>query len=187
MKLIYGLGNKPSQYQNTRHNIGAMMVSVYARKYENRFKWGIAKTKRHDIPIQYNNNVILLHPQSSMNDSGRWVCAITETLDIVNDDVLVLHDDVDLDLGRLKAKAIVNNGRHKGISDIGMRLGTSFGRLKIGVGKPQHYQTLIEYVLSDFGTLERECLCDISYKVCEVIDTFIAQGIDITMAKYNGG
>ena len=185
MKLIVGLGNVGSQYIHTRHNIGFAMLDCYRTAHQAQFKAGIVKTVKRELRVWYSDSVVLLKPPDQMNNSGKAVEAVTIALDIPNDDVLVLHDDVDFDLGRLKVKCLTNNGRHRGVSDIAMRLGTSFGRVKIGIDKPPHYQTLAEYVLSDFGPVERDCMCGISHRVCNVIDTFIEQGIEATMTRYN--
>ena len=184
MRLIVGLGNPEAKYRNTRHNIGYMMLDTYAKQYEAKFKAGIVKTSKREIPIKYSNDVVLLKPFDGMNNSGKATEETATALDIPNEDVLVLHDDTDLSFGRLKVKAILNNGRHRGTSDIGMRLGTTFGRVKIGIGKPED-QTLIDYVLSPFTSSEYSGLCMVSKTICDVIDFFIAHDIDATMAQFN--
>ena len=149
MKMIVGLGNPGKEYENTRHNIGFMMVDEYARRYnitsfKNKFNGLYAKIYRN------GEYFILLKPLSYMNLSGTVVKRYASFFKIKPEDILVIHDDLDLPVGKIKIKFKGSSGGHNGIQNIIDNLNTSyFPRFKIGIGK--NPQIMIkDYVLGKF-------------------------------------
>ncbi|MFA5024166.1 MAG: aminoacyl-tRNA hydrolase [Patescibacteria group bacterium] len=183
IKLIVGLGNPTKKYALTRHNIGFMMADCYANA--NKFKNGTIKG--NDIRIKYtDSSVILLKPQDYMNNSGISVRAVKEQLEIENKNILVIHDEMDLDFGIMRVKAQTKNTQHNGIKSIAQNIGNDFARLRFGIGRSK-YQTGYDYVLSPFANGERKCMCELSITVINIIDCFVEHGVQQAMQQFNSG
>lgn len=186
-KLIVGLGNPNDRYKLTRHNIGYDMVDCYATHYG--FFNSVCRTNKNEsIKIKTgkikNTNIIILKPYEGMNISGNMVGKLVKSLDINNEDIVVIHDDLDLEFGRIKFKASGGSGGHNGLKSIIDNIGKNFCRYRIGIGRPID-QTPIDYVLSNFTAHERATFCSLSQLTIDIIDTFIEYGADKTMNKYN--
>ena len=133
MKLIVGLGNPGKEYENTRHNIGFNVIDLYLKK--NNLNLDKEKFNGKYLKTNINNEeVIFLEPQTYMNLSGDSVLKIMNFYKINIEDILIIQDDLDLDLGKIKLKEKSSSGGHNGIKDIEQKLGSnSFKRLKIGI------------------------------------------------------
>lgn len=184
MKLIVGLGNPGKEYENTRHNIGFNVINLYLKKYnltldKEKFNGKYTKTNIK------NEDVILLEPQTFMNLSGDSVKKIMDFYKISVEDILVIQDDLDMDVGKIKLKEKSSSGGHNGISNIEEKLGTnSFKRLKIGISNNKMIDTK-DYVLGKF-TKEDKDILDKSYEIClNIIDDFFVMNFDLLMGKYN--
>lgn len=184
MKLIVGLGNPGSEYENTRHNIGFQLLDFIAKNKEfqflrNKFNGEYAET------FINGEKVILLKPLSFMNLSGSVVEKFVSFYKIDIHDILVIHDDLDMNFGRIK---IVNNsssGGHNGIKDIEKCLGTkNYARLKIGIANDKSMDTK-DYVLGQFTEEERKILQIVDKSLVNVIDDFCTMSLDQLMSKYN--
>ena len=146
MKLIVGLGNPGIEYENTRHNIGFYYLDLIAKELNiSNFK---EKFNGYYQKVKYKNeDIILLKPLSYMNLSGEVVVKYVNYYKIKPEDILVIHDDLDLDVGRLKLRANGSSGGHNGIKNIILNLGDeNFKRLKIGISKSNEMDTK-NYVL----------------------------------------
>jgi len=183
--LIAGLGNPGLGYRHTRHNVGYRAISLWARRLgvpldNRRFRSRNTLTRFQDA------DVVLLRPQTFMNQSGRSIKACLDFYGINPKDLLVIHDDIDLPVGRLKVVSIGGSGGHKGVISIIDQIGTrEFTRLKIGVGRPRRGETVEEYVLSPFYGEERKIMEEvirISVRACEL---FISEGVDSAMNQIN--
>ena len=135
MKMIVGLGNPDEEYINTRHNVGFMMIDNYAQKHNiNRFK-----QKFNGLYAKFEHNMetyILLKPQSYMNLSGTVIKKFASFYKIKPEDILIIHDDLDLPVGKIKVKFKGSSGGHNGIQNIIDNLNTSiFPRFKVGIDK----------------------------------------------------
>lgn len=182
MKLIVGLGNPGKEYENTRHNVGFMAVDNYCKneKFSSKFN-GLYLKKNIN-----GENVIFLKPQSYMNLSGDVIVEYINFFKIRPDDMLVIRDDLDLEIGTGKIKFNSSSGGDNGVKSIINRLGTeSFGQLKIGISNNKLYNTK-DYVLGHFTKEEKEKLDKIIELSKEIIDTYISNTIEETMNKYNG-
>lgn len=182
MKMIVGLGNPGKEYENTRHNIGFMIVDQYVRSDG----W----QKKFDGLFQIVNvcgeKVLFLKPLTFMNLSGNSVIQAMKYYDICPDDLLVIHDDMDIAFGKLKLKKNSSSGGHNGIKSIISCLHTEdFSRLKIGISHADKNDT-INYVLGKFSKQEVNFIQENRSLFSSIIESFVKDGIAITMNKYNG-
>lgn len=157
MKVVVGLRNPGSDYEGTRHNIGAEVLAEIARRHGERFKAKMMRTRSEIAEIRIDSEkVVLAAPMSFMNESGGPVSATLRSLKAAVADLLVIHDDIDLDFGRLRLQIGGGSGGHNGIRSLEKSLGTrEFSRLKVGVGRPPGRQDPADFVLRRFGSKER--------------------------------
>ena len=183
MKLIVGLGNPGMEYENTRHNVGFMVLDNYAKNNNLTFK-----KKFNGLYSSFNyrgEKVILLKPQTYMNLSGDCVVEFKNYFDINPDDIFVIYDDINFEVGKIKIKQGGSSGGHNGINDIINKLKTTkIKRLKVGISK--NILNLKDYVLSDFNKYEIEILEKLFKTTDEIIDDFLKIDFDKIMSKYNG-
>ena len=184
MKLIVGLGNPGKEYENTRHNVGFNIIDLYLSSHnlkldKDKFKGKYTKTNIN------NEEVIFLEPQTFMNNSGESIRAIMDFYKIDIEDLLVIQDDLDMDLGRIKLRGKSNSGGHNGIKSIESNLGTNdFKRLKVGISNNKTIETT-DYVLGKF-TKEDKIILDKTYEECiQIIDEFLSMDFDLLMGRHN--
>jgi peptidyl-tRNA hydrolase, PTH1 family len=157
VKVVVGLRNPGSEYVGTRHNIGAEVLAELARRTGEKFKAKTMRTRSEIAEIQVaGEKVVLAAPLSFMNESGGPVSATLRHMKADVSDLLVIHDDIDLDFGRLRVQVGGGSGGHNGIRSLEKSLGTrDFSRLKVGVGRPPGRQDPADFVLRRFGSKER--------------------------------
>lgn len=179
MKLIVGLGNPGEKYDNTRHNIGFMLIDKYlgSVKYKEKFN-GLF------YELNENEKIIFLKPQTFMNNSGECVSKFVKYYDIKMSDILVIQDDLDIDIGKYRFKINSSSGGHNGIKSIINYLGSNnFFRLKIGISN-KNKDDVIDYVLGKFSKSE---LSFINFDLLnDAINDFIHYDYNYVMNKYNG-
>ena len=179
MKLIVGLGNPGKEYDNTRHNIGFMILDNYLGdvKYTEKFD-GLIYEKNYN-----GEKVIFLKPQTFMNNSGMSVIKVVNYYNIDVHDILVIHDDLDLDFNTIKIKSNSSSGGHNGIKSIINNLGSQeFDQFKFGISN-EYKNNIIDFVLGKFS---KEELSNIDYSYLnKVIDTYINDGVVKTMSDFN--
>lgn len=184
MKLIVGLGNPGIEYKNTRHNIGFIYINMFAESLNKK----IDKEKfngLYDIFTLNNEKIILLKPLSYMNLSGEVVSEFVKFFKINTEDILVISDDLDMNLGKIKLKQNGSSGGHNGIKNIIQCLGTdNFKRLKIGISNDKKMDTK-DYVLGKFTKEELQVLEDISSEVIDILVEFTNTKFDKIMNKHN--
>lgn len=184
MKLIVGLGNPGEEYEKTRHNIGFCVIDKYLEKNnlktdKNKFNGLFTKTKIN------NEEVIFLKPQKYMNLSGEVVKPIMDFYKIKSSDILVIHDDLDLPVGKIKLKQNSSSGGHNGIKDIERNIGTKeYKRLKIGISNNKLSDTK-DYVLGKFSKEELKIIDESINKCCDIIDDYLLLDFTELMNKYN--
>ncbi|MBL8564124.1 MAG: aminoacyl-tRNA hydrolase [Hyphomicrobiaceae bacterium] len=157
MKLLVGLGNYGPKYEGNRHNVGFMAVDVIAERYA----FGPWKRKFQALAAEgeiAGERVLLLKPQTYMNESGRSVAEAARFLKIPLADITVLYDEIDLAPGKLKVKTGGGNAGHNGLRSITAHLGNDYARVRIGVGHPGDKSLVANYVLSDFAKADRAWL-----------------------------
>lgn len=181
MKLIVGLGNPGKDYQDTRHNVGFMVIDNYLSTSDWKEKFNALY---HETRIN-GEKVIFIKPLTYMNLSGDAVVKYVNYYDVDINDIFVIHDDLDLSFGSYKLKKDSSAGGHNGIKSIINRLGTQkFSRLKVGVSNNKNIDTK-DYVLGRFGKSESEELRKLQTTFNEIIESFICNGIERTMNIYN--
>lgn len=150
MKVIVGLGNPGPQYAETRHNIGFLLIDLLAQSYNLQFR-----AKFQGLWTEGNvegERLLLLKPQTFMNLSGRSVSELTNFYKVLGEDLLIVHDDMDLPLGKIRLRDQGGAGGHNGIRSILAEVGSEkFWRLKLGVGRPPKEWDPASYVLSSFA------------------------------------
>lgn len=185
MYLIVGLGNPGLQYADTRHNVGFMMLDYLANDSNVSFsesKWKALTAKT----IIWDEQVVLLKPQTFMNASGTAVVAVAQYYKISPDDIIVIHDDLDISLGRIKIVSGGGAGGHKGVRSCIDLLGTKdFPRIKIGIGRPAAPIPPEKYVLSRFGPDEHAVITRKMAVAVEGARIFMQQGISAAMNAMN--
>lgn len=155
--LIVGLGNPGAKYQFTRHNVGFMVVDLIATQY----KTPAFRTNFKSFFTFFNINhakVLLLKPQKYMNMSGQAVLDCASFYKITRDRIIVIHDDLDLEVGRIKVKVGGSNGGHNGLKSIDEMMGNDYMRVRVGISRPKDKAQVIDYVLSDFKDSELKLL-----------------------------
>lgn len=185
MKLIVGLGNPGARYQETRHNLGFMVIDRLAAR------WGLSvNTKKHKALVgqgSWNGQKIMLaKPQTYMNLSGEAVLEIINFYHDKIDDLIVIHDDLDLDYGRIRFREGGGTGGHKGLNSISAMLNSpEYARLKIGIGHPAGSVPVEAYVLCPFNEREKKILPDILSTCLEGLERWCTDGIAKTMNDFN--
>jgi len=192
MKLIVGLGNPGRRYVNNRHNVGFKCVDLLAREH------GISLTRRRALSKLGSGDVagtktVLAKPQTFMNLSGEAVSALVRRYKLSSQDILVIYDDLDLPLGKIRIREKGSSGGHNGLKSIISHLGTQdFPRIRIGIAPAEGSDIssapkvdAIEHVLSDFTEAEKTVMREVYAKVAAVIECILTEGIAAAMNKYN--
>ena len=191
MKLIVGLGNPGRDYDKNRHNIGFICLNHFARSQGVKFdkKQGLARV---GIGKAAGGEVVLAKPGTYMNVSGQSVSRLVHRYRVDLDNLLVIHDDLDLPLGRIRIRQGSGAGGHKGVKSIIGELGSQeFLRIRVGIGRPNEDfpqnddADIIDYVLGDFTSEEKEAVTRIIPKVSEAILCLLTEGLIAAMNKYN--
>ena len=186
MKAIVGLGNPGEKYAGTRHNVGFAVVDEIARRAGVRFESApaealIARWRRPD------DNVLLVKPLTFMNNSGQAIGELTRYFKIDVGGVLVIVDEVQLPLGRIRARARGSAGGHNGLKSAIAHLGDQFARLRLGIGRGEVRRNLADHVLARFDIDEAAEVERMISRAADAAETFITSGIEAMMNDYNGG
>ena len=186
MKLIVGLGNPTKKYEKTRHNVGFDVIDYIAKEYN----ISVDETKHKGLygkgKIE-GQSVILLKPMTYMNLSGESVVAVANYFKILPEDIIVVYDDINLDVGKLRIREKGSAGGHNGIKNIIAHLGTQdFPRVRIGVGMKPPKMDLADYVLSHFTKQELEVLDAAADNACKAVALMIMDDIPKAMNDFNG-
>ncbi len=189
MKLIVGLGNPGSSYQATRHNVGWWICDILAKRAgvefskKSKFEGYFAQTRLA------GHKVALLKPTTYMNRSGRSVTAALGFFDAAFEDLLVVHDDVDLNPGRIKIKLGGGSGGHKGIKSIVQSLGTDeFYRLRFGVGRPENpLMETSDFVLAKIPPALMGKFGEAADRAADAVEFFLEAGLTETQNRFHDG
>lgn len=180
MQLLCGLGNKDFKYFNTRHNVGYLAIDVFSKRYSIPLDRKICS-----CIIGIKEDLIIAKPYSYMNLSGGPVADLIKKYNIKNEEIIIIHDDLDIEFGRIKIRWDGGDGGHRGVRSIIEAIGTkNFYRLKIGIGRDPT-MTPEEYVLSPFKAQEEAQLMETLDTVSQALFTFIYEGKEKAMSIYN--
>ncbi|MFN3814070.1 MAG: aminoacyl-tRNA hydrolase [Aquificaceae bacterium] len=153
IKLLVGLGNPGKKYEKTRHNVGFMVVDEILRKYKVKDHQEACLSHVYRAKVS-NREVILAKPQTYMNNSGLAVVNLLEEYNLEPEEILIVYDDIDMPLGKMRLRLSGSSGGHNGLESIIREIKTeNFPRLKVGIGRPKDRNRVVDYVLSPF---ERE-------------------------------
>ena len=185
MWMVVGLGNPGADYEESRHNVGFRVVDVLAaragttlkrRRYRSLF------ARR----ILHGEEILLVKPLTFMNESGSAVSAWQQALALQPARIIVIHDDLDLPLSRLRIKAGGSHGGHKGVRSILEALGgAGFLRVKVGIGRPRRDRDAVEHVLGSFERAERDEMNAAVERAADAVELLLEEGLETAMNRYN--
>lgn len=182
MKAIVGLGNPGREYAGTRHNIGFDILDEVARRWHVQLRpWKSVA----DVAVVGARGIVLVEPQTYMNLSGDAVSRIAAFHKLDPADVLVVVDEVQLPLGRLRVRRSGSAGGHNGLKSIIQHIGAEFPRLRVGVGRGDPRWDLADHVLSKFGREERDAVADVVNRAADAVELFADEGLDVVMNRFN--
>jgi PTH1 family peptidyl-tRNA hydrolase len=183
MWVIAGLGNPGRKYSRTRHNVGFMVIEEFAKRFEIDFK-DRDKYRIGRGSIE-GSAVVLLEPLPYMNRSGTAVREVLKKFSVPPENLIVIHDDLDMEKGRLRIRKTGSSGGHKGVQSIIQDIGTrDFVRLKIGIGREEGMPAE-EFVLRKFGRQEISVMKDAIQEATEAIRSVVLEGVDRAMNRFN--
>ena len=182
MRAIVGLGNPGADYRHTRHNVGFDVLDELGRRWGVRFKsWkGLA-----DVGLVKAQDALLAKPQTYMNASGEAVQRIASFHKLDPADVLIVADEVQLPLGRIRLRPSGSDGGHNGLKSVIQHLGREFPRLRVGVGRGDPRWDLADHVLSRFDIEEREVVERSVTRAADAVEVFLQRGLSEAMNRYN--
>lgn len=194
MKVIIGLGNPGSQYQNTRHNLGFIVLDEYARKHLSYdITWSLENKLKAEI-IKLSNDLWLIKPQTFMNNSGQAVSKIASYFKVKPEDIIIIHDDLDLPLGKIKIRQGGSGGGHHGVESIIQALDSDqFIRVRLGIGtihslRSEHdrqHMDIEHFVLEEFLPQEKSKVKRMVKEAVSAIDLLLDKGLPSAQNQYN--
>jgi PTH1 family peptidyl-tRNA hydrolase len=186
MFVVVGLGNPGKKYENTRHNIGFIVIDLLADEL------GIKVNKlKHQALVGETRisgeKVLLVKPMTYMNDSGRSIASILRYYDVRLDELIVIYDDVDIPVGTLRIRKSGSAGTHNGMRSILYHTqDEGFPRVRIGVGADRPMGSLVDYVLGGFSKEQKEPVKETALRAVKAVEALIADGVEAAMNRYNG-
>jgi len=185
VKAVVGLGNPGARYRRTRHNVGFMLLDELSSRHGIKFKAGKGE---YMIGISEKFDTAFVKPLTFMNNSGIAVKDIVKRYDVDMEDLMVIYDDLDLELGRFKIKKSGSGGTHNGMKSIIYHLESDgFPRLKFGIDVPGRRENGngVDFVLSNFNRSEKEQVAEIMPEAADSVDCFLAAGLEKAMNTFN--
>ncbi len=190
--VVIGLGNPGKEYAATRHNVGFRCVDYFAKKHSSRFSRTGCRSKLADVTLR-GRQVVLAKPRTYMNLSGEAAVCFVRAHRIPAENLILVYDDVDLPLGKVRVRPSGGPGGHKGMRSIVASLNTeSFPRVRVGIGRPDSdgnfpwsEEALIRYVLGRFTAGEETPIQESIALVGDVLECIILEGLDTAMNRYN--
>lgn len=184
MKLIAGLGNPGTNYSQTRHNIGFLAVDRIAD--QNRLPFSCKTNVHTAVGTAFDEHIILVKPQTFMNLSGEAVITVVQSQNMGPEDIIVIHDDMDIEFEKLKIKTSGGSAGHRGLESIIHCLNTDqFIRVRAGIGKPPEGITPVDFVLQNFTETENSRLDDFIKNICNCVDTIVRKGPEKAMQIFH--
>lgn len=183
--LVVGLGNPGDQYARTRHNVGAEVVELLAARHGARLRKGKERALADEVTVA-GRRLALAVPTTYMNESGQSVRALVRRYGVTPEQLVVVHDELDLPVAALKCKAGGGLAGHNGLRSIKAHLHTdAFLRVRIGVGKPVSKERGADHVLNKFSKRERAEIDVTLERAADAVETILAEGIDAAMNRFN--
>jgi len=183
--LVVGLGNPGAEYARTRHNVGAEVVELLARRHGGKLHGTKGRARSDDVRMG-DKRVELAIPLTYMNDSGEAVSALARRLGLEPDQIVIVHDELDLAPAVLRVKFGGGLAGHNGLRSIKQHLHTEeFARVRIGVGKPPSKERGADHVLSKVAKRDREALDVTIEEAADAVERIVSDGVEAAMNRYN--
>ncbi len=184
MYLLVGLGNPNPNNSNNRHNVGFFIIDAINAKFKlskqkPKFKGLLTTGKIHE------QKIFAIKPLTFMNSSGICVKELIEYFKIAAKDVFVFHDDMDIDLGKIKAKFGGSNAGHNGIDSIDKNIGKHYSRIRIGIGRPKNNSTGADHVLDNFSVEEKQSVDTVANNIIDSLSLLIKKDLNLFSSKVN--
>ncbi|HRJ41234.1 MAG: aminoacyl-tRNA hydrolase [Caldilineaceae bacterium] len=203
LKIIVGLGNPGPQYARNRHNLGFQVIDILARRHaidlsrsQNKARFGDGWISRRRVPDPANpfgglaerQKVLLVKPITYMNNSGEAVGPLLRYFDVGVENLLVIHDDLDLASAKLRLRPGGSSGGQNGIKSIIQHLGGAqeFARMRMGIGRPPGRMNPADYVLQNFNPAEEDEFGPLRETAADAVECWLFEGIEVAMNKFNG-
>jgi PTH1 family peptidyl-tRNA hydrolase len=184
--LVVGLGNPGDEFSRTRHNVGAEVVELLARRHGGKLRGSKGRARSDEVRID-GKRVALAIPLTYMNDSGEAVGALARRLGVEPEQIVIVHDELDLAPAVLRVKVGGGLAGHNGLRSIKQHLHTDgFVRVRIGVGKPPSKERGADHVLSRVSKREREAMDVTVEEAADAVECIVTDGVDAAMNRYNG-
>ena len=185
-KIFIGLGNPGDRYQTTRHNLGYLSLDCFMERHQLE---GLRDDKKSDGSLVkselFDQEFLLFKSSRYMNESGLSINRLRKYRNISMQDICIIHDDLDLNIGEVRIKYSGGHGGHNGLRNIIQACGTNdFIRIRMGIGHPEKDE-VIDYVLSKPKKAEKEVLDQSTYEAADVMDSLLQRGLDETMNRFN--
>jgi len=183
--LIAGLGNPGPRYKNTRHNIGFKVINLWGDDLDIPLK-GRRFQSRNALTRYEGKRIFLVRPLTYMNRSGESIRACVDYYGIQTENILVVHDDLDLPVGKIKVAKNGGSGGHKGVMSLVQHLGTKeFFRVKVGIDRPRYRESVENFVLNPFYKDEREIVEEVIRMAVQACGLFVSKGVESAMNVIN--
>ena len=185
LKILVGLGNPGSQYQDTRHNIGFALIDSIAQRCQAEWKDSAQENSLLAEITVAGQNILLAKPQTYMNGSGRAVKKLCDNRNCLPGGLLIVYDDFLLNFGRVRLRPKGSDGGHNGLASILENLSTNeIPRLRLGIGSPEDGIDVIDYVLGNFDEVDK--VPDLLSRGVAAIEMYLTLGIEEAMSRFNG-
>ncbi|MCZ2525646.1 aminoacyl-tRNA hydrolase [Streptomyces sp. SCUT-3] len=182
--LVVGLGNPGPEYAGNRHNVGFMVVDLLAERIGGRFKSHKSRAQVLEGRLA-GRRVVLAKPMSFMNVSGGPVTALRDFYKVPLGNIVVVHDELDIDYGTLRLKTGGGDNGHNGLKSITKSLGPDYGRVRFGIGRPPGRMDVAAFVLKDFSATERKELDYFVDRAADAVEAFVEHGLERAQSAYN--
>lgn len=184
MHLVVGLGNPGARYARTRHNVGFLVVERLASRAGSSVEKNLYGAHVGDGRVG-DQKVMLAMPQQFMNVSGQPVASLLGFYKIPKEELIVVHDDMDLPFGRLRVRVGGGHGGHNGIRDIQRAVGSEFVRVRVGVGRPPERMDPADYVLAPWSSTESAQIDAVVDTAADAVESVVRVGVNQTMTSFN--
>lgn len=189
LKLIVGLGNPGPQYQGNRHNIGFQCIDLFSRRHLIDLGKLQMQARTGEGWVQRTGNrqkVLLVKPLTYMNASGQAVGQLARYYQVPLEAIIVIHDDLDLEAGKLRLRSGGSSGGQNGVKSLIQHLGSdAFARVRVGIGRPPGQMPAAAYVLQNFSTDEEMLFTPLRERICNALECWLFDGIHVAMNRYN--
>lgn len=185
MKVIAGLGNPGSEYAVTKHNVGFMFINALAKNLGAAIWKSAFEAEVAEVRIGFEK-VLLVKPMTYMNDSGRSLGALLSWYKLAPEDLIVIHDDMDIPVGTIRIRKKGSAGGHNGIKSILNHVNDEhFSRIRIGIGRPALHWTVVDHVLAPFSVEDAPKIGEVIEYLIPAAKCIVTDGVDMAMNRYN--